>query len=102
MRPLYLLALLLVSCENQKLEKEDNIAQGSRIFMSSCSACHFHEMDVLSENAPIARFVLAGKSRVEFQARVNDGYLEKGMPAWKGIYDEKQIDSIWEYVKSWK
>ncbi|NQZ56128.1 MAG: cytochrome c [Lentisphaeraceae bacterium] len=102
MKFLFLLAILLVSCESQKLVKENNIAQGARLFMSSCSACHFSEMDTLSENTPIARFLLAGKSRVEFQARVNDGYLEKGMPPWRGVYDEKQIDSIWAYVKSWK
>jgi quinohemoprotein ethanol dehydrogenase len=73
------------------------IKQGEQLFKAHCSSCHLN-MD--RSLAPDLRR-LSPESHAQFQQIVRDGLFQSaGMPPWKNVLSEQQVQAIHDYVIS--
>jgi mono/diheme cytochrome c family protein len=76
--------------------------QGWKTFHVYCYRCH--GTDALgSDLAPNLRHSVSPEGSVThdvFVQTVKDGRLEKGMPAWKEMLSDEQIENLYTYIKA--
>jgi mono/diheme cytochrome c family protein len=74
--------------------------QGWKTFHVYCYRCH--GVDALgSDLAPNLRQSVQGSVTHEvFMTTVKNGRVEKGMPAWKEMLTDEQIENLYQYVKA--
>ena len=90
------------------LPRRDSLAaseaeyQGWKTFHVYCYRCH--GVDALgSDLAPNLRHSVSPQGSVThevFVTTVKNGRLEKGMPAWKALLTDDQIENLYAYVKA--
>lgn len=76
--------------------------QGWKWFHVYCYRCHGTEA-IGGQLAPDLRHSVSSEGRVThdvFMVMVRDGRPEKGMPAWKVLLNDNQIEDLWAYVKA--
>ena len=76
--------------------------QGWKTFHVYCYRCH--GVDALgSDLAPNLRHSVSPQGSVThevFMTTVKNGRLEKGMPAWKELLRDEQIENLYQYIKA--
>jgi|TARA_B100002003_G_C14152713_1_gene554535 cbb3-type cytochrome c oxidase subunit III len=91
------------STENSVVDKEKVQITREDIYNTNCVGCHGEE-GVGTQSGPSLidnEFVSISNSE-ELKAVIYEGRVEKGMPSWKGILSNEQIDSLVPLLKSWK
>lgn len=73
------------------------VTEPEKVFNQYCSGCHGEKIEAF-----VDRSWKHGTSREQLISSINNGYSELGMPAWKGVVDEKDInllaDEITKYI----
>lgn len=64
-----------------------------KIYAKYCSSCHGEQVDAF-----VDRVWKHGNSKKELVESISNGYVNLGMPAWKGIIDSKDIDKLVELI----
>ena len=64
-----------------------------KIYAQYCSSCHGEQVDAF-----VDRVWKHGNSKKELVESISNGYVNSGMPAWKGIIDSKDIDKLVELI----
>ena len=94
--------------EARVVMRQDSLAaseaeyQGWKTFHVYCYRCH--GVDALgSDLAPNLRHSVSPQGSVThevFMTTVKNGRVEKGMPAWKALLTDEQIENLYAYVKA--
>jgi cytochrome c oxidase cbb3-type subunit 3 len=77
-----------------------NIARGEGLFKANCVACHGeHGQGIVGPNL-VDRFWIHGGSREQIVASIQNGWTEKGMPAWGLSLGSEKVHWLAAYVRS--
>jgi cytochrome c oxidase cbb3-type subunit 3 len=89
--------------EKPGAEKKEPTLLGEELFNANCAACH-GEGGVGAPAGPalVGNEFVAKSDAAAVKKVVEGGRVEKGMPAWKGVLSDEQIDSLVTLVKGWK
>ncbi len=90
-----------------KMAVTDQVYQGWRTFAVNCERCHGQDA-VGSSLAPslihsLGEGSVLGTGPVDhelFVRTVVDGRVPKGMPAWKGLLSDAQVEQLWAYLSA--
>jgi len=79
---------------------EKEVSRGHELFNSTCAHCHGSDAASFDKRTDLRRLHIRYGSNAEelFWTTVNNGRLDKGMPTWKGVIPEKDLESIKAYV----
>lgn len=85
----------------------DATSDGQKLFDTYCVACHGEEMDGRGKVAPMldplprdfskSQFVNAYEDR--FKESIREGITGTSMPAWKSVLDDKDVETLVEFIK---
>ena len=81
-----------IQLPNPKVSKI-TLTEPAKIFTQYCSSCHGEKIEAF-----VDRSWKHGTSKEEVAASITNGYLDLGMPAWKGIVDKKDITLLAEEI----
>ena len=87
---------------DDKLTASPAAYQGWKMFHVYCYRCHGTDA-MGSDLAPNLRHSVGPEGSVThevFVTTVKEGRLPKGMPAWKAILSDEQIENLWAYLKA--
>jgi cytochrome c oxidase cbb3-type subunit 3 len=88
--------------EVKSTDNSSEITLGSAIFVEKCSACHGAQgQGVVGPNLTDDYWIHGGKI-ADLSKSINNGYPEKGMPAWGKILSSSQISNVIDFIKSLK
>ena len=76
------------------------LALGKETFMSTCSPCHVADGGGLIGPNLTDAYWISGGSPMQVMHTVNNGVLDKGMPAWGAVLKPDQLTSVVAYVMS--
>jgi len=85
--------------ENEKVVV-DSIFNGWLQFNSTCFRCHGVDATGSSYAPDLRKSLRDGMTKEQFISFAMVGSKAKGMPAWAGFYDNKEMTQIYEYVKA--
>lgn len=69
------------------------------VYAQLCSSCHGTDLRGKQNVPNLTDSVwLHGKRKEEIARSVSNGRVEKGMPAWKGVLSEAEIDQLADYI----
>ncbi len=77
-----------------------NTTEGEAIYHSVCFSCHGKNLEGATGPKLTDGTWLHGASDEQLLASLSNGFLEKGMPGFKGVYSEAALNSVVEYIKS--
>jgi polar amino acid transport system substrate-binding protein len=80
--------------------KPETISEGHEIFNGTCAHCHGPDA-VQSERHIDLRLLkhrYGDEVREKYWKTVHDGRPAKGMPAWKEVFDDKQLEDVYAYL----
>jgi polar amino acid transport system substrate-binding protein len=80
--------------------KPEAINEGHEIFNGTCAHCHGPDA-VQSEKRIDLRLLqhrYGDEMRDKFWKTVHDGRPAKGMPAWKDVFDDSQLENVYAYL----
>ena len=86
-----------------KMLVSEEVYNGWKVYNSNCNRCQGDEVIAAAGGiAPdLRQSVESGRiNHDSFLQTVKDGRIEKGMPPWKDLLSEKQIEDTWQYVKA--
>jgi mono/diheme cytochrome c family protein len=87
---------------NDHLTASPAAYQGWKTFHVYCYRCH--GVDAMgSDLAPNLRHSVGPEGSVThevFVTTVKEGRLPKGMPSWKALLDDQQIENLWAYLRA--
>ena len=69
------------------------LTEPAKVFTQYCSSCHGEKIEAF-----VDRSWKHGTSKEEVVASISNGYLDLGMPAWKGVVDKKDINLLAEEI----
>ncbi|MEZ0391772.1 MAG: cbb3-type cytochrome c oxidase N-terminal domain-containing protein [Pseudobdellovibrionaceae bacterium] len=82
-------------------EGHERLEEGKRVFAAKCAACHAAEGQGMIGPNLTDKFWLHGKGhRADLIKVISKGVTEKGMPAWEGLVNEKEMLGLVGYVYS--
>ena len=64
-----------------------------KVFNQYCSSCHGEKIEAF-----VDRTWKHGTKKEDIVASINNGYLDLGMPAWKGVVEAKDINLLAEEI----
>lgn len=76
---------------------------GEELYNANCQGCHGEG----GKGTPAGPALVGSKFIIESDSAtvkkvIEDGRLDKGMPAWKGVLSNEQMDSLVTLIKGWK
>ncbi len=77
-------------------------SEGRELFNGTCAHCHGPDA-VQSERRIDLRLLqkrYGGDTRDKFWVTVHEGRPAKGMPAWKEVFDDQQLENVYGYLMS--
>lgn len=77
-----------------------NTTEGEAIYHSVCFSCHGKNLEGATGPKLTDGTWLHGSSDKQLLASLSNGFLEKGMPGFKGVYSEEALATVVEYIKS--
>ncbi len=80
----------------------ERISAGKAVYMERCSPCHAELGQGLVGPNLTDKYWLHGGKITDIRKVIENGVLEKGMLAWKGILSSKQIDEVAVYIHTLK
>jgi mono/diheme cytochrome c family protein len=78
----------------------ETVSSGKEIFNGTCAHCHGPDA-VQSERRIDLRLLnhrYGDEMRTKFWTTVQEGRPAKGMPAWKEVYTDDQVESIYAFL----
>ncbi|XSC42966.1 c-type cytochrome [Bradyrhizobium sp. RDT10] len=78
----------------------ETVSSGKEIFNGTCAHCHGPDA-VQSERRIDLRLLnhrYGDDMRTKFWTTVQEGRPSKGMPAWKEVYTDDQVESIYAFL----
>lgn len=76
------------------------VAAGQQTFMTNCAACHRPDlMGQIGPNLADTAWLHGGKPMDAFKV-INQGVLEKGMPAWASILGTQKVTEVTAFIYS--
>lgn len=83
-------------------ETPANTEQGRSLFNETCAHCHGPDArsGLPERNLRHLKIRYGDAMRNVFQTTVTGGRLDKGMPAWGEVLDQKTIDEIYHYIET--
>ena len=94
-RLLFALAAIASDCASATDAK---IAAGASIYGNYCSNCHGDELRNTSGGVTFDLTRLRAADHDRFVNSVLNGKTQ--MPAWRGVLDMEQIESIWSFIRA--
>jgi cytochrome c oxidase cbb3-type subunit 3 len=76
------------------------VEEGHQVFMSTCASCHGQKAEGLVGPNLTDKFWLHGNKPSEIVKSVDQGYAEKGMPAWGPPLGAEKIRKVALFVLS--
>ncbi|WP_207532112.1 PQQ-dependent sugar dehydrogenase [Desertivirga arenae] len=69
------------------------------LYLQLCAGCHGQKMQG-KESTPslVDKLWLNGGSKEAISRSISEGIIKKGMPAWKGVLSDKEIDAIRDLI----
>lgn len=77
---------------------DEAITAGEPIYAQNCAACHAAGMEGLIGPSFLDDEWIHGGTATEVIYTIENGVLDKGMVAWKGILSPEQINSVAAYI----
>ena len=79
-----------------------DVAQGKRVFNSTCAHCHGPDAVVADRKINLRRLQLKYGDQVSevFFKTVTAGRLDKGMPAWKDVFSHQDLVNVLAYLRT--
>jgi cytochrome c oxidase cbb3-type subunit 3 len=75
-----------------------SLDQGSVIFTAKCAACHGQKGEGLIGPNLTDKFWIHGGMRADIVKVINEGVLDKGMPAWAASLKEEEIFAVSKFI----
>ena len=88
------------SADAALLDNPEVVSAGHELFNGTCAHCHGPDA-VQSERHIDLRLLkrrYGEDMREKYWKTVHDGRPAKGMPAWKEVFDDKQLDGVYAYL----
>jgi polar amino acid transport system substrate-binding protein len=81
---------------------ENRVHEGKEVFNGTCAHCHGPDAVQAERKIDLRLLHHRYKERMEemFLNTVNNGRPAKGMPAWKNVFTQEQIASIFAFLKT--
>ncbi|MBK1878146.1 c-type cytochrome [Pelagicoccus mobilis] len=79
---------------------EANIAKGEAIYQSICFSCHGKNLEGATGPKLTDAEWVHGSSDQEIFNSIANGFLEKGMPGFKGVHTDADLRSVVAFIKS--
>ena len=76
------------------------VEEGHQVFMSTCASCHGQQAQGLVGPNLTDKFWLHGNKPSEIVKSVENGYAEKGMPAWGAPLGAERVRKVAVFVLS--
>lgn len=83
-------------------KSETNVAHGREVFVAKCVACHADKGEGLVGPNLTDEYWIHGGSLDNIVHVVENGVIEKGMLAWKGVLKKDELEDVIAYVWSIK
>ncbi|WP_420400469.1 PQQ-dependent sugar dehydrogenase [Flagellimonas sp.] len=81
--------------EIPKEETADSTTLAAKVlFEAHCSGCHGQQMEAFAD-----RKWSHGKGYDSIKKSITEGYINDGMPSWKTLLSEKEIDNLTLYIR---
>ncbi len=76
-----------------------NLNRSAVLYKQLCASCHGNDLEG-KNNIPSLKDNkwINGGSKTELIKSLNDGIINKGMPAWKGVLKPQEIDKMADYI----
>ncbi|HEY2534421.1 MAG TPA: cytochrome c [Xanthobacteraceae bacterium] len=72
------------------------VAAGEAVYAMRCAVCHGDDLVTTGQTFDLRR--LRADERPRFDNSVRNG--KNQMPPWKGVLSDKEIDELWNFVRS--
>ena len=92
----------LIDEDNVKIADAAGTAEGKKIYLSSCVACHGPSGEGGIGPNLTDEYWLHGGSMNDIYKTIKLGYPEKGMQSWQAMFSPVQMNELASYVKSLK
>ena len=81
----------------------EEVLMGEELYNARCAACHGEGGKGTAASPPLLgnEFVMTS-DEAAVKAVISEGRQDKGMPPWKGVLTEEQMDSLVTLLKGWK
>ncbi|NNC70649.1 MAG: c-type cytochrome [Flavobacteriaceae bacterium] len=90
-----------VVLDKSKMSDEDNLAEGKKIFVTNCAACHaFDGGGGIGPNLTDAYWILGGSAEDIYKTIADGGRDGKGMIAWKNSLNAEKMQQVTSFVLS--
>ncbi len=91
---IFAIALLIACAKNASVKQsDDQFANARKTYGQYCATCHGEKVEAF-----VDRKWKHGNDRDLIIASITNGWLESGMPAWKGSIDEKGIAELADLI----
>lgn len=85
------------------LADSGRLANGQKVFVEKCSPCHAPDGGGLVGPNLVDNYWIHGKGTLkDIYTVVSEGVLDKGMPAWKQMITEAEVQDVVAFVKTLK
>lgn len=85
---------------NGAMANEASLQVGANVFSQQCAVCHGQQGEGLIGPNLTDRHFIHGNSAESVLTVINEGALQKGMPAWGQILSQEQLVHVTAFVKS--
>ena len=79
---------------------KSRIEAGASVFAAKCLACHGPQAQGLVGPNLTDEFWIHGGKLIEIEHTIENGVLDKGMLAWKGVLSDEEIINTVVYIRS--
>jgi glucose/arabinose dehydrogenase len=79
----------------EKIEIDSAMVSAKQNFQLHCTGCHGQQMEAF-----VDRKWKHGKSLDSLKLSILNGYVDAGMPAWKAMFSEEDVDNLIKYISS--
>jgi glucose/arabinose dehydrogenase len=90
-----MLALVAGCARNASVKQTDDTTEVRKIYSQFCSSCHGEKVEAF-----VDRQWRHGKSHEEIVYSITNGWLDNGMPAWKGSISDENISKLAKLIEN--
>ena len=79
-----------------------NVADGKEVFNGTCSHCHGPDAVQAERHLDLRRLTkrYGDDARNKFWTTVHDGRPAKGMPSWKDVFTDDQLNNVYAFLQT--
>ena len=87
---------------SELVKNPERLAQGKAVFAAKCGVCHGANGEGLVGPNLTDEYWIHGSKITDIKMTIENGVLDKGMLAWKGVLSNDEIDNVSAYIYSLK